>query len=213
MKRIAAAVLLSFVVISPVLGQSTKTVTAIRINEKITLDGRLEEPAWKLAIPATDFIQNQPRPGASSLQRTEVRFLYDDNNLYVGFSCFDDRPELMTIRGLEKEFGQNDTDQINLTIDSLHDRRSGFQFSTNPLGARRDAQVFNDGQGNFDWEGVWDVRSRTSEEGWFAEYVIPFKTLRFTKDQSQVWGVNLSRRTLRLNELAHWSPIPTRYNA
>src|SRR4051812_13724361 len=66
-----------------------RVVTAVRISEPITLDGHLEEPAWALAIPATDFTQYQPFHGQLSTERTEVRFLYDDNNLYVGFNCFD----------------------------------------------------------------------------------------------------------------------------
>ncbi len=179
----------------------------------MSLDGYLEEATWRLALPATDFIQNQPQPGQAANQRTEVRFIYDDDNLYVGFTAFDTNPELMTIQGLQEDFGQSDTDQVTVTIDSLHDRRSGFQFSANPVGARRDAQIFNDGQGNFDWDGVWDVRTSRNSEGWIAEFMIPFKTLRFSTDQSQEWGVNLSRRVIRLNELDHWSPIPTRYNA
>ena len=65
-----------------------KIVTAVRTTERIILDGRLDEPAWKLASPATDFITKLPRPGEPSEERTEVRFVYDDDILYVGFICF-----------------------------------------------------------------------------------------------------------------------------
>src|ERR1700675_784526 len=67
----------------------SKVATAVRIREKITLDGQLEEGAWKLATPATDFVQQKPHTGELATQRTETRFLFDDDNLYVGFTCFD----------------------------------------------------------------------------------------------------------------------------
>jgi len=69
-----------------------RVATAIRVTEKITLDGRLDEPGWKLSVPMTDFIQRIPRTGEQSDERTEVRVLYDDHNLYVGVSAFDSRP-------------------------------------------------------------------------------------------------------------------------
>ena len=42
------------------------TVTAIRLaeGEAIALDGRLDEPAWQRAVPATDFKQQIPQNGA-----------------------------------------------------------------------------------------------------------------------------------------------------
>ena len=190
----------------------SKVVTAVRINEKITLDGRLEEPAWKLALPATDFVQLQPRGGEPSPERTEVRFLYDDDNLYVGVNCFDSDAASIVVNGLRNDFAPGETDTVNVVIDSLHDRRSGFSFTTNAAGAQRDQQLSNDGQGNIDWDGVWDVRSSRNNEGWIGEFMIPFKTLRFTKSPTQEWGLNVGRRILHRNEESLWSPVPIRYS-
>ncbi len=189
-----------------------KIVTAFRITEPITLDGRLDEPAWRLALPATDFIQSQPFAGQPSHERTEVRFLYDDNNLYIGVICFDSEARKMVVNDLREDFNFNGTDGISIIIDSLHDRRSGFQFGTNPAGARRDSQISNDGTFGDDWDGAWDVKVTRNDEGYIAEFQIPFTTLRFSKSASQEWGVNMNRRTLRVNENSSWSPIPVRYS-
>src|SRR6188474_152018 len=62
----------------------SRIVTAVRVTEAINLDGRLDEPVWQQAEPATDFFQKLPNNGAASSERTEVRFAYDDDNLYVG---------------------------------------------------------------------------------------------------------------------------------
>src|SRR6266550_2096355 len=178
-----------------------RVITAVRIAEKITLDGRLDEPAWKQAVPVTDFIQRIPRTGELSDERTELRVLYDDNNLYVGVTAYDSQPALV-VKELKRDFDINGTDLIQVIIDSLHDRRSGFSLSTNPAGAKRDNQlsVISSSSG-VDWDGVWDVKARRLEEGgWVAEYEIPFKTLRFSSAPSQVWGLQIARRIPRLNE-------------
>jgi hypothetical protein len=189
-----------------------RIVTAVRITEEITLDGRLDEPGWKLAAPMTDFIQRIPRTGELSDERTEVRVLYDDDNLYVGVTAFDSRPALV-IKELKKDFDINGTDLIQVIIDSLHDGRSGFSLSVNPAGAKRDNQLSSNNSSNVDWDGVWDVKARKSEEGWIAEFEIPFKTMRFSNAPSQVWGLQIARRIPRLNEESEWAPVPFRYSA
>jgi len=190
----------------------TRIVTAVRIAEAITLDGRLDEPAWQQAAPGTDFIQKFPDNGAPSTERTEVRFLYDDDNLYVGFICFDSDPARLLIKDLREDFEFNATDLVQVFIDSLHDKRSGFAFSVNPAGAKRDTQVANADRTNQDWDGVWDAKVSRDDEAWYAEYAIPFKTLRFSNAPSQEWGVNASRKVLHKNEETNWAPVPIRYS-
>jgi hypothetical protein len=188
----------------------TKVVTAVRIREKITIDGYLDEPAWQLASPATDFTQ-WGRPGLPATNKSEVRFLYDDDNLYVGFDCWDKDIAHRVVNELREDFNFRATDGVSVYIDSLHDRRSGFMVGTNPVGARRDSQISNDGNSNNNWDGVWDVKVSVDERGWIAEFVIPFKTLRFSNAPEQEWGLNLSRRILSLSEEDVWAPIPIRF--
>jgi hypothetical protein len=190
--------------------RATKVVKAIRIQDKITLDGRLDEPAWQLAPAATDFFQQQPHAGELSPEQTDARFLYDDDNMYVGLFLHDSATPVVT--SISYDFQPGESDNINVVFDSLRDHRSGFSFTTNPAGGKRDQQISNDGQGNLDWTGVWDVRTSAYEGGWIAEFVIPFKTLRFSKAASQEWGLNIGRRLMRLNEISQWAPLPVRYS-
>ena len=190
--------------------RSKKVARAVRISEKITLDGRLEEPEWNLAEKATDFVEQQPHAGEISPDATEVRFLYDNDNLYVGVVLHDSGRPVVT--SMLYDFQPGESDNINIVIDSLHDHRSGFSFTTNPVGAKRDQQLSNDGTGNLDWTGVWDVRSTMDDLGWTAEFVIPFKTLRFSNSSTQEWGLNIGRRSMRTKENSQWSPLPLRYS-
>ena len=187
-----------------------KVATAVRVREGIVLDGRLDESDWNLAVQVGEFVQQQPRTGELSPEPTEVRFLYDDDNLYIGVFLYDSGTPIVT--SMSYDFQPRESDNINIVIDSLHDRRSGFSFTANPAGGKRDQQIANDGQANLEWKGVWDVRTNVNSEGWTAEFQIPFKTLRFSSSASQEWGLNMGRRTLRLNENAQWTPVPIRYS-
>ncbi len=189
-----------------------RVVHARRITARINVDGRLDEPAWVGVEPATNFVQWEPHAGMPASEPTEVRFLYDDDNLYVGARCWDSDPSSLTVHELRQDFESREEDVIAILIDSLHDRQSGFSFWTNPAGARRDVQIFqDDAQRSVDWDGVWTVRVTTDDRGWTAEFVIPFKTLRFSSARQQEWGLNILRRVKRKNEDAYWSPLPRRY--
>jgi hypothetical protein len=189
-----------------------RVVGAVRITDRIVLDGRLDEPAWARATPATNFIQWEPLPGQPASEQTDVRFLYDADTLYVGARCWDSDARSLTVHELQQDFESREEDVLAVFIDSLHDRQSGFSFWTNPAGARRDVQIFqDDAQRSVDWDGVWSVRVATDDRGWTAEFAIPFKTLRFTSASHQDWGLNMLRRVKRKNEDSYWSPLPRRY--
>ena len=192
--------------------RATRVAMAVRITEKITLDGHLDERVWKEAPPATDFYQKLPRNGAPATERTEARFAYGDDNLYVGVICAESEPDKVVIKDLKEDFDFSNTDLVQIFIDSLHDKRSGFTFVVNAAGARRDSQVSISGGVNQDWDGVWDAKVSQGDHAWFIEFMIPFKTLRFSKAASQDWGVNVSRRIIHLNEESNWAPVPIRFS-
>ncbi len=192
----------------------SRVAKAVRIDTPVTMDGRLNEDVWARAIPAKDFTQGgrSPHPGQPASQQTEVRFLYDENNLYIGAICYEKDIRHMIVNGLKRDFTSNLGDEVGIALDSLHDHRSGFFVSTNPAGAKRDLQMSNDSQINQEWDGVWDVRVRIEEDRWVTEFVVPFKTLRFSDAPSQEWGLNMFRKIRRVNEESNWAPLPIRYN-
>ena len=192
--------------------RASRIVTAVRITEQITLDGRLDEPVWMQAPAADDFLQKLPRNGAPATEKTVARFAFDEDNLYIGVWCDEAEPDKILIKDLKEDFDFMSTDLVQIFIDSLHDRRTGFTFVVNAAGARRDSQVSISGSANQDWDGVWDAKVTHGDGVWFIEYVIPFKTLRFSNAATQEWGVNVSRRILHLNEESNWAPVPIRFS-
>ena len=174
----------------------------------IALDGRLDEPSWGTAPVAKGFVQNDPREGEPATYDTEVRLLYDDRALYIGVFAKDPEPGQIIVNELRKDFNTGSADGFQVVIDTFHDERNGYQFAINPMGAKWDAQMSNEGRdNNANWDGIWDVGARIGEDGWYAEIEIPFKTLKFGPDAMQTWGINFQRRLRRRNENSYWSPL------
>jgi hypothetical protein len=190
-----------------------KRITAVRAQGPITLDGALDEAAWREAPIANGFIQNDPREGNPATYDTDVRVLYTDDALYFGVFARDEEPAKLVVNDLKKDYNKDGSDGFRIILDTFHDGRNGYEFMTNPGGAKWDAQIANEGRdNNANWDGIWDVKSRITEQGWFAEIWIPFRTLKFGNEESQVWGVNFQRKLRRLNEDSYWAPLPRIYD-
>jgi len=161
---------------------------------------------WKAAKKADHFTQRELNIGEPVTERTQVAIVYDAENLYVGVWCYDSNPGAIVAKEYERDFSEGLDDNFILVFDTYHDKRNGFLFATNPNGARLDAQVFNNGSSvNRFWDGVWDVKTTITGEGWFAEFVIPLYTLKYrTKLKVQDWGVNFERNIRRKREQSRW---------
>jgi hypothetical protein len=188
-------------------------VRAVRTSEAIEIDGYLNEATWETAEPATDFIQKLPDAGELASEQTEVRLLYDDENLYVGVYCFDSAGSAgIVVNDISKDFFTLDSDGFQIVLDTFDDNRNGFLFGTNPKAGRFDMQIAADGNGgNSSWDGIWYVETQITDRGWQVEMAIPFKTLRFRRDSELAWGVNFERRVRRKFEDSYWSPLPPPY--
>lgn len=189
-----------------------REVFAHFIDVPIMLDGVLDELVWAQAEPATDFIQREPFEGDPATEKTEIRVLYDKEALYFGASMYDSEPDKLIINSLKQDFPQSDDDGVSFYLDTFNDDRNLYAFFINPVGAKREMQVVDEGRDqSLPWEDVWEVKTRIAEDGWYAEVRIPFRSLRFSKAKVQTWGINFQRRVRRRNEQAFWSPMPRRF--
>jgi hypothetical protein len=185
-----------------------RKLPATQASGPIVLDGKLDEASWATAPLANGFVQNDPREGAPATYDTEVRLLYDDRALYIGVFAKDPEPGAIIVNELRKDFNTGSADGFQVVIDTFHDERNGYQFAINPMGAKWDAQMSNEGRdNNANWDGIWDVGTRIGDDGWYAEIEIPFKTLKFGPEALQTWGINFQRRLRRRNENSYWSPL------
>lgn len=174
------------------------------------IDGHLDDEVWQLAPVTGGFIQREPHPGAPSTERTEFRILYDDRKIYFAIWAFDSNPAGIIASELKRDSGLTKGDRIAIVIDTFYDRRNGFYFATNPLGAEKDAQYTDNSRvRNNDWNAVWECRTSIDDKGWYVEIAIPLSQLRFKKSVGDtIWGLNIARSIVRKNEETYWVPYP-----
>ena len=181
------------------------TARAVPLTGTIELDGRLDEPIWGSAPPIASFHQRDPNEGEPASQRTEVRFVYDGETLYVGARMFDDMGSAGVVSRLVRRDNWPDSDQLTITFDTFLDHLGQTQLSINPAGVRGDA--FGPGGSGLDnsWNPVWRAEANVDSLGWTAEFEIPFSQLRFPQGTDQRWGLQIERFVHRLNESQVWS--------
>jgi hypothetical protein len=198
-------------------------VRAAEMSSMPVLDGRvLKDSAWAGLIPATGFWQVQPDDGERATQKTEVYLGYSDDALYIGVIAYDDDPDAILVTDSRRDSDLADTDSFQVVLDGLRDGQNGFVFGTNPAGIEYDGQVTREGTGgvlgsgsggfNLNWDGSWDVATEISDIGWSAEMRIPFRTLRYGRDEIQTWGINFQRNIRRNNEISYWAPLSRQRN-
>jgi hypothetical protein len=187
----------------------TKTIRAHRATETIEIDGRFDEASWGATQGVEDFIQQEPNEGEPLSERTRVRVMYDDEMLYVGFECWDSEPERIVANEMRRDGALWQNDNVYMTLDTYGDKREGYFFRTNPLGAQEDMAIAKDGDDlNGDWDCIWETGAYIHDEGWNIEIAIPFSQLRFREAEEMEWGVNFGRNISRLNGAAQWVPVP-----
>ncbi|HED64643.1 MAG TPA: hypothetical protein ENJ09_03705 [Planctomycetes bacterium] len=188
----------------PSILHAQETARAVRTQTPPRIDGDLSDPAWKEALPFGSFHQIDPVLGPPT-ERTEVRILFDERNLYIGIRLFDSHPELILSTSKERDARLEADDRVEFILDTFHDRRNAFFFQMNAAGSKGDALITDNGADfNKPWDGIWEGKSRIDELGWTIEIAIPFKTLNF-REGLETWGLNFERTIGRRNETDRWN--------
>ena len=211
-----------------VLKAQGPAVSATLIEQGPNIDGEVvNDPTWTAIAPFGDLTQVQPNAGQSSSEKTEIRIALDERTLYVSVVCYDSNPESIVVTDARRDGSLDATDAFLMILDTYHNGQDGFVFGTNSVGTQYDAQVDNEGQGNFNnnrqqggtiggfnlnWDASWEVASQVGSFGWSAEFAIPLKTIRFAPGENQTWGINFQRNIQKTNEISYWAPLPINFN-
>jgi hypothetical protein len=177
----------------------------VRRQGRVILDGKLDEPAWRAATPITEFTQLDPDEGRPASQRTEVRFLFDDDALYVGAKMYDSLGPAGVTTRLVRRDATFDSDYFQLVIDSYHDHLSRAFFEVNPSGSQADRIGIGNSCCDNSWDPIWEAATRIDSDGWTAEIRIPYSQLRFSRAVQQTWGLEVRRFIKRREEEDDWS--------
>ncbi len=192
------------------------TVTATKANTEIKIDGKLDESSWLSAEPVTEFFRMEPRQGGNYLYETQVKLLYDEKNLYIGAFCKDSLGRKgVRVQDLRRDFSQWNNDAFMVQLDPQNLKQYCVSFQTTPHGNQSDLQAFNDTNRDSDWNALWSVRTHRTDSGYFAEFAIPFKSIRYEEvgsGEKPTWGITLARMARRDFEQTVFPAIPQSFS-
>ncbi len=173
-------------------------------SEKVVIDGKLDEGAWRAAQRRGNFLEKEPFPLVKMSVETEFAIMYDEENLYIGAWCFDTEPE--KINRLIAPRGTDGPDNLFIFIDSYHDHRTGYKFTVSASGVQSDELRYDDLKRDPNWDGIWYSAGSIDENGWYAEIKIPFYNFRFSNKEDQTWGFNIMRNVSKDATRGQWKP-------
>lgn len=189
-----------------ILSSAQPQIDAVRVDNPPHIDGRVDDDVWNLAFKVYEFFQQEPNLGEPSSEKTEVFVCYDSKNIYFGIKCWDN-PDKIAAKEMLYDARISNDDRMRILIDTYHNKRTGYYIAINPLGAKIDASLSNDGSlKNEDWDGIWDGRAHITDWGWEAEIAIPFQTLGFNRN-NDTWGIKFSREIEYKAETSYWPKV------
>ena len=186
----------------------TPRAKAARIerDEAPKIDGDLSDPAWSKATVIDEFYQVEPVEGGIPTRRTRALVMYDEKTFYVGIYLYDDEPDRIARNQLARDAELREEDAIRIYLDTFGTFRNAYFFSTNANGAKVDSLIENNATFKREWNTIWDVKTSVVEDGWIAEFAIPFQSISIDPSLDE-WGFQILRTIKRFNEEIRWSNI------
>ncbi len=182
---------------------SEQIVTGEMPPTLITIDGLLNDALWKRAVVSGDFwlsLENKP-----PTDQTEVLVASDKNYLYFAFRLHDSKPDEIQATRTVRDVGFGYDDSITVELDTFFNRRDISTFSLNPLGTHQD-DIAGGRSAKVEWKGDWLGAATFTDDGWTAEFAIPFSILNYQQDNT-VFGVNFERYQSRTKEYSWWADV------
>ncbi|MGJ5818081.1 DUF5916 domain-containing protein [Paludibaculum fermentans] len=182
-----------------------------RAPSAVVIDGSVREPAWNSAEVVNNFWMVLPMDTGKANVRTDVRMMYDDQNIYLSAVCYHGNvPGPFMVESLRRDWGFSNNDNFIFFLDTFDDQTNGFTFGVNAAGAQWDGLLYEGGKANLSWDNKWTSAVKTYSDRYELEIAIPFKSIRYKKG-IQRWGVNFSRLDLKTTEKSSWTPIPRHF--
>ena len=220
---------LSFLFVYHCIAQKNKSrqnldFQIIFLEDTPIIDGNiLGEKLWEKVPIIENLRQIKPDYGLPASEKTSIRVAYTNKSFYVAVVCYDKAPDKIVISDSRRDADLNDEDSFLFILDTYNDQQNGFLFGTNASGMEYDAQINNEGEGNFssnrqqggviggtniNWDASWEVKTESGDYGWSAEFSIPLRSIRFNSGTDKIWGINFQRNISKRSETAYWANLP-----
>jgi Domain of unknown function (DUF5916)/Carbohydrate family 9 binding domain-like len=192
--------------------QETHVLNALRTPSPIKIDGVLDDAIWNKAEAIGDFWEKYPNDKNKAKLNTQVKAAYDDKYVYFGIFC-QDSIDRYVAPSLKRDGTIRETDGVMVVLDPVNKKSNGFSFSTTPFNVQTEYQVAGSsfgGEINAAWDNKWISAVKRTGNGYFVEFAIPYKTLRYNP-QNTDWGVNFVRSDQKNYKFYSWTNIPVQF--
>jgi hypothetical protein len=204
--------LLIITLLFSLFGYSQKKILQTKfITDNITIDGKLDENAWKSVPVAKDFIMFEPDNGKpiAENKKTEIKVLYDNDAIYVAALMYDNEPNKIL-----KEISQRDnfgaSDIFGVFVNGYNDGQQDFRFIVSASDGQADCIGTDTNGEDYSWDAVWKSKAVITDFGWVVEMRIPYAALRFSGEKKQTWGLNFFREIKRDQQKYSWNFIDSK---
>lgn len=177
----------------------------LKVSEKIVIDGVLNETSWENAPYSTGFKTFDPDYGKDMAEKTHVKYLYDDDNIYFAFKCFDSQPDKIKTSISSRDKIRAD-DWVCLNLDTFFDQQSLYVFYVNPLGIQMDSRASGDNE-DYSADFVWFSSGKINNDGYTVEIQIPLKSIRFSQTDPVKMGMIFERKISRATQAGTFPPL------
>ena len=176
------------------------------LTPEFRFDGIFNLDEWNAGTDSIgDLITIDPEEGGVPEAPTVIKIFANPDYVLIAIRCYDLFPNEIVTFSKARDSNLEEEDHVLIVFDTFLDSRSGYVFAVNPSGARIDGLVIEQGEDvNSDWDEIWEAKTSIDNNGWYAEFRIPIKSLSFGKDLTE-WGFNVQRRVQRLQETSRWS--------
>lgn len=183
-----------------------RSIEAVRADIPPSIDGDLSDACWQTAAFQGDFRRiGEPDRGRQARVATTFAVAYDQDNLYVAVDMRGDAPEKLLRSITRRDENLDEDDNVCLYIDTFMDLRSAYFFQINPIGTQRDIYSTSNGSSaDIAWDGIWQAETRILDDGWSAEFRIPFKILRLNWSEDMTFGFDMVRTSVHREDVSEW---------
>ncbi len=171
------------------------------------LDGTSRDAHGMVSVQ--EFTQRSPDDGKPATQHTVAYLGYDDKSFYLVAVCDETEPERIRTRMAKREEIFED-DTILLVLDTFHDGRRAYIFIVNPYGIQADGLLAAGQDDDYSFDAVWHSEGKRTAHGYVVFMAIPFKSLRFSSEPKQTWGIAIGRSNPFRNEQSWWPYVTNR---
>ena len=163
------------------------------MGNNIMLDGTLSPEEWNQASSYDLEYEVMPSRNTPAALKTTAYMKYDKKYLYIGIKAFGDPNKIRaTLKNRDQTWNE---DYVALMADPFRDGRYGVLIGVNALGVQLDEKHISSAGPDDSWNILFQSATAFQDDGYSAEFMIPFSELQLPDTEIQQWKIGFIRKS------------------